>query len=61
MLLETSQEYDKRVRAVRKRLTLEFQPLKDTLAKGLDVLIDVGCACGPINSDRRSLMHFSLL
>ncbi|KAF1325479.1 hypothetical protein FI667_g9154, partial [Globisporangium splendens] len=33
-------EYDKRVRALRKRLTLDFRPLKDTLSKGLEVLID---------------------
>uniref|UniRef100_K3WE06 Uncharacterized protein n=1 Tax=Globisporangium ultimum (strain ATCC 200006 / CBS 805.95 / DAOM BR144) TaxID=431595 RepID=K3WE06_GLOUD len=40
MLLEKTQEYDKRVRALRKRLALDFRPLKDTLSKGLEVLID---------------------
>lgn len=41
MLLEKSQEYERRVRSLRKRLTLDFRPLKDTLSKGLEVLIDV--------------------
>lgn len=41
MRLEATPEYERRVRALRRRLALDFRPLKDTLAKGLDVLVDV--------------------
>ncbi|TYZ68230.1 hypothetical protein PybrP1_005508, partial [[Pythium] brassicae (nom. inval.)] len=40
MRLEATPEYERRVRALRRRLALDFRPLKDTLAKGLDVLVD---------------------
>lgn len=33
-------DYERRVRTLRKRLALDFQPLRDTLSRGLDVLID---------------------
>ncbi|DBA02611.1 TPA: hypothetical protein N0F65_011983, partial [Lagenidium giganteum] len=32
--------FDQRVRSLRKRLALDFQPLRSTLARGLDVLVD---------------------
>ena len=51
MLVEASPEYQSRVRSLRERLVFDFQPLRDTLTKGLDVLVDVStpasdCACG---------------
>ncbi len=32
---------EKKIKSLRKRLTLDFQPLRDTLAKGLEVYVDV--------------------
>ncbi|KAJ0395594.1 hypothetical protein ATCC90586_004657 [Pythium insidiosum] len=40
MTEQRSLQYEKRVRALRKRLTLDFEPLRETLSKGLDVLVD---------------------
>lgn len=34
-------DQERRKQALRKRLALDFQPLRDTLAKGLEVLVDV--------------------
>lgn len=51
--MEKAPDYDRRIRSLRKRLALDFQPLRTTLSKGLDVLIDVR-ECG----DFISLQHY---
>lgn len=37
----SSLDLERRKQALRKRLALDFQPLRDTLTKGLDLLVDV--------------------
>jgi hypothetical protein len=36
-----NESIEKRVRALKKRLTFDFNPLRDTLSKGLEVIVDV--------------------
>ena len=38
---KSSHANDRRIKSLKKRLTLDFQPLRETLSKGLEVFIDV--------------------